>query len=77
MPAPIAQLTHDVLTLSETDRARLAQALLRSLEPAQEENVEEAWDEEVARRLQRVREGSATGRSAEEVLRDIRAEHQK
>ena len=45
MPAPIAQLTQDVLTLSEAERARLAQALLRSLEPAQEENVEEAWEE--------------------------------
>lgn len=71
------ELTTEAMALPLPERAKLAQTLLRSLEPAPEENVEQAWDAEVARRLQRVREGSANGRPAEEVFRDIRAEQQK
>jgi len=76
MSATIEQLTHEALTLPETERARLAQTLLQSLEPA-EEGVEQAWAIEVVRRLERVREGTAQGRPAEEVFRDIRARHQR
>ncbi|MEZ0268116.1 MAG: addiction module protein [Phycisphaerae bacterium] len=77
MAATTEQLTHDALALPETDRARLAQALLQSLEPTVDEGVAEAWDVEVARRLERVRQGAATGRPADEVFRDIRARHQR
>ena len=76
MPATIDQLTHDALALSELDRAHLAQTLLRSLEPIAEEGVHEAWDAEIAQRLERVRQGTAQGRPADEVFRDIRARHQ-
>jgi putative addiction module component (TIGR02574 family) len=77
MSATIEQLTSDALTLSETERALLAQTLLRSLELAPDENAEEAWDAEVARRLDRVRQGVAQGRPADEVFRDLRARHEK
>jgi putative addiction module component (TIGR02574 family) len=77
MAATTEQLTHDALALPEKDRARLAQALLQSLEPTVDEGVAEAWDVEVARRLERVRQGSATGRPADEVFRGIRARHQR
>jgi putative addiction module component (TIGR02574 family) len=76
MSATIEQLTLEALTLPETDRAHLAQTLLQSLEPA-EEGVEQAWAVEVGRRLDRVRQGTAEGRPAEEVFRDIRAQHQQ
>ena len=77
MPATIQQLTNDALTLSDTERAHLAQTLLRSLEPVTEEGVEDTWSAEVARRLERVRQGAAQGRPAEEVFREIRARHAK
>ncbi len=77
MPATIQQLATDALTLSDSERAHLAQTLIRSLEPITEEGVEEAWDTEVARRLERVRKGSAQGRPADEVFRDVRARHEK
>ena len=70
----VEQLTHEALTLSENERAHLAQTLLQSLEPA-EEGVEQAWAVEVGRRLELVRQGTAQGRPAEEVFRDIRARH--
>ena len=76
MPATIEQITHEALTLPESDRAHLAQTLLQSLEPA-EEGVEQAWASEVGRRLERVRAGAAQGRPADEVFRDIRARHQQ
>ena len=76
MSASAEQLTHEALTLSEGERAHLAQTLLRSLEPV-EENVEQTWAVEVGRRLERVRQGLAQGRPADEVFRDIRARHQR
>ena len=75
MPATIEQLTHDALTLSELDRAQLAKTLLGSLEPDIEQGVQEAWDMEVSKRLERLRQGAAQGRPAAEVFRDIRARH--
>ena len=77
MSATIEQLTNDALMLSERDRACLAKTLLLSLEPTAEKGIEEAWDAEVARRLERLRQGTAQGRPAEEVFRDIRTRHQK
>lgn len=41
----------EALTLPETDRADIAGALLRSLEPVKETDVEAAWREEVAARV--------------------------
>ncbi len=75
MSAAITKLTEEALTFSEADRARLAHRLLQSLETA-EEGVEQAWETEVGSRLARVREGTAEGRPAEEVFRDIRARYQ-
>jgi putative addiction module component (TIGR02574 family) len=75
MSATIEQLTHDALSLSEKERAHLAHALLQSLESCAEEGVQEAWDAEVADRLERLRQGDSEGRPADEVFRDIRARH--
>jgi putative addiction module component (TIGR02574 family) len=41
----------EALTLPETDRADIAGALLESLEPVQEADVETAWRREVATRV--------------------------
>jgi putative addiction module component (TIGR02574 family) len=76
MSATIEQLTEVALTLPENERARLAQTLLRSLDPITDEGVQEAWEAEIAQRLERVQQGTAQGRPAEEVFRDIRARYQ-
>lgn len=73
----IEKLTHDALTLPENERARLVHTLLQSLEPSIDEGVDAAWDAEVARRVDSVRQGRAQGRPAEDVFRDIRARHQQ
>ena len=41
----------EALTLPETDRADIAGALLESLEPEEQADVEEAWKREVANRV--------------------------
>jgi putative addiction module component (TIGR02574 family) len=73
--ATVEKLAEDALTLSDRERAELAHKLLVSLEGAPEENAEEAWDVEIARRVDRIKEGTAKGRPAEEVFRDIRARY--
>ena len=77
MSATIEHITEEALALSEEQRAQLAHRLLQSLDPAKDaREVEEAWEAEIARRVQRVEEGTATGRPAEDVFRDIRARYQ-
>lgn len=74
MPLTVEHVTEEALALSVQERAQVAHALLQSLEPAEERpEVEGAWDAEIARRVGRVHKGTATGRTAEDVFRDIRA----
>ncbi len=68
----VAQLTEQALGLSESERAELAHKLLLSLDEV-EEGVEEAWEEEIAKRVERINNGTAKGRPVEDVLRDIRS----
>lgn len=46
-----AKILSESLALPEHERAELVAELLRSLEPPAESNVEQAWEEEVERRL--------------------------
>jgi len=77
MATTVEEVTYEALTLPEQDRAQLAHTLLRSLEPAENAaEVEAAWESEIARRVERVRQGTAKGRPAEDVFQDIRARFQ-
>src|SRR5438105_276009 len=69
----IAELEAELLKLAATDRARLAEKLLESLETLTEEEAEQVWLEEAHQRDAALESGSATGRPAEDVLRDARA----
>lgn len=44
-------MSEQALTLPEADRAEVAGALLKSLEPAEEADIEAAWRQEVAARV--------------------------
>jgi len=70
------RLAQDALKLSDRERAELAHKLLVSLDGAPDEDAEEAWDVEIARRVQRIREGTAKGRPANEVFRDIESRYE-
>jgi putative addiction module component (TIGR02574 family) len=63
-------LLHQALDLPPSQRARIAQALLESLETNEEVDV--AWDAEIRRRLDGLQAGSATLVSSEELLQSLR-----
>jgi putative addiction module component (TIGR02574 family) len=73
--ATVDRLAQDALTLSDRERAELAHKLLVSLDGIPDEGAEEAWDQEIANRVQKIREGTAKGRPADEVFRDIRSRY--
>jgi len=76
MAAAVERLAKEALALSSQERAELARKLLVSLEGPPDEDVNEAWDREIAKRVDRIREGAAKGRPAEQVSRDIRARYE-
>lgn len=67
MSETVMQILAQVEALSQQERAELAHAVLRSLEP-EEPGAAEAWDEELARRVARLRRGEATEVPAEQVF---------
>jgi putative addiction module component (TIGR02574 family) len=71
MNETVAQILAQVETLSTRERAEIAYAVLQSLEP-EESGVEQAWDEELERRVAKIRSGQATGRPAKDALDDWR-----
>ena len=71
MSQAVEQLKSQASTLSAPERAELAYFLLSSLEP-EEDGAREAWRTEITRRVAEIRNGSAIGRPAEEVLDELR-----
>jgi putative addiction module component (TIGR02574 family) len=69
----VDQLARDALTLSDQERAELAHKLLISLDSVPDEGAEKAWDQEIAKRVQKIRDGTAKGRPADQVFRDIKS----
>ena len=51
------KLLEEALRLSEDDRAALAARLIESLEEPEEPDARDAWDQEIARRLERLDRG--------------------
>jgi putative addiction module component (TIGR02574 family) len=72
MSPEIADLLKRALALSVDERAALANTLLDSLEGA-DESVQEAWDEEVARRIEELKAGKAVTVPWEELHRELLA----
>ena len=65
----IEQLEAEVLNLPQTERARLAQRLIASLDA--DEPLERAWYDEAERRLAAVESGKLSEIPADEVLAEL------
>lgn len=63
----VQTLLKEALTLSDDERAEIAGALLESLEPAPETDVETAWRQEVAARVAAVEAGDVKTTPWEEI----------
>jgi Putative addiction module component len=59
MAAAVERLARQALALSDQERAQLARKLLLSLEGRANEGVSAAWDIEIEKRVERIREGTA------------------
>lgn len=70
MDAPIRELEAAALALPESQRARLAEKLLASLD--RDPEVEEAWAQEIRERLERFRSGEAETYPAGSVIEEAR-----
>ena len=57
------------------DRAALAQFLIGTLDEEPEEDVEAAWDEELARRAEEIKNGTALGEPADQVIAKLREKY--
>ncbi len=69
----VHELEAEALKLEPHERAHLAEKLLESLETLSQEENEELWLEEAARRDADLDADPTKGRRAEDVLHDARA----
>ena len=71
-------MTSEALSLPSDDRAKLAHALIASLDQAEEDPklIEYEWDKEISRRVSEIDCGKAKGRPAEQVIHDIRSKYE-
>jgi putative addiction module component (TIGR02574 family) len=72
MSPEVSDLLKRALALSVEERAALANTLLDSLETGNE-SVEEAWDNEVARRMEDLKAGKAVTVPWEQLHRELLA----
>ncbi|MBZ5657527.1 MAG: addiction module protein [Acidobacteriia bacterium] len=72
MSPDVSDLLKRALALSVDERAALANSLLDSL-GGTDESVQEAWDEEVARRIEDLKAGKAVAVPWEQLHRELLA----
>ena len=63
----VDKVLSDALELAAQDRARLAAALLASLDEGEDADADQAWAAEIERRAERVLSGGSQGASWETV----------
>jgi putative addiction module component (TIGR02574 family) len=66
-------LANEALKLPAWERARIIDVLWRSLDPAEQASLDQAWLTESHDRLQAYREGKLKALEGEETLRAIKA----
>ena len=71
----VQEIQNEAMALSASERASLAHDLILSLDDPAHFELGPEQEREIQRRVQVVREGKATGRSAEDVFTDIKAKY--
>ena len=72
MTTLVEELSERAKSLSEQDRARLAEELLASLDQGPDLELDAAWNHEIQRRVAEVESGTVTLVSAEDVHAEAR-----
>ena len=73
MDTIVEKIRKEALSLAPDERASLAHDLISSLENSVTLDLTPEYEEEIQRRLEAIRSGQATSRSAEAVFADIEA----
>ncbi len=76
MSALLDKMTNEALSLPINDRAKLAHELIVSLDDQVDSDVNIAWEKEINRRVKEIKDRTAKGRPAEQVLSEIKAKYQ-
>jgi putative addiction module component (TIGR02574 family) len=63
--------------LSIQERAEIASFLIDSLDENMDQDIESAWDAELAQRMQGVNSGNASGELASQVFADLRQKYSR
>jgi hypothetical protein len=73
MTKVLSEVTRDALDLPLAERRTLARILLDTSDSDRDfsPEVDAAWEEEIARRLRAIEEGTAQSRPAKEVFSDL------
>jgi putative addiction module component (TIGR02574 family) len=69
----VDHLRSQISSLSETERAALALELIMSIDSHYDDSVEQAWNDEIVRRVSKVKNGKATLLSREEFRSKMQA----
>ena len=75
MATPFENVAEQALSLSASERLRLAKELLESVEPQRSEEVERAWEEEIQRRIVDIDSGTVKGRAWDDIKRDFNSRY--
>ncbi len=70
----LEELTTKAMALPAESRAELAELLIQSLEEMDDKDIKSAWLAEIQRRDREIRAGAAVTKTAEQVLREARAQ---
>ena len=65
----------ELATLTAAERADLARFLIQSLDSGLDKDAEAAWDAELERRADEIKNGRESGESADKVFSELRAKH--
>jgi putative addiction module component (TIGR02574 family) len=72
MSEMVSQIIAQIHSFSNKERAELAFAFVRSLEPEADEGAEDAWNDELKRRVAEIRSGKAVGKPAAQLFAELR-----
>lgn len=68
-------IVEQALKLSPTERAEVAEKLIVSLDEAPDTDVEQAWHEEIQKRLQQIERGEVELIDSDTVIAELRKKH--
>ena len=77
MITDLKEIENSALNLNKKDKARLADKLLQSIHGKIDQDIEQAWIDEVQKRKETLKSGKASLHSSDDVLKEARKRIQK